>query len=208
MNNGPPPDSGPGTPWYLRRPNPDDQTGLARPRPTPPRSYPPPATGRRSPSGQGPPKAPDIPWYLHRPDRPPAPAPLPNGAHHDSAARRPAAEVADQPKIKPWLLVGIGAVALLIGTSVLLGSISKLSATGGKFLDVAKVQAGVLQTLADPASGYGANTVTEVSCNNGRNPSAKRGTTFTCDATVNGAPRHVTVVVSDDNGTYEVDGPR
>jgi hypothetical protein len=208
MSHSPPPDSGPGTPWYLRRPNPDDQTGFAGPGRTPPRPYPPPAAGRRSAGGEGPPKTPDIPWYLQRPDRPPTPAPIPNEPQRDSAAGRPAAEIADQPKIKPWLLVGIGALAVLIGASVLLGNISKLSAAGGTFLDVAKVQAGVLQTLADPAGGYGANTVTEVSCNNGRNPSAKRGTTFTCDATVNGAPRHVTVVVSDDNGTYEIDGPR
>ena len=99
-------------------------------------------------------------------------------------------------------------MALLIGTAVLLGGVAKLGVTGGKFLDVAKVQAGVLQTLSDPASGYGANTVTDVSCNNGHNPSADKGTTFTCDATVNGAQRHVTVVVSDDLGTYEIDGPR
>jgi hypothetical protein len=107
-----------------------------------------------------------------------------------------------------WLVVGTGVLVLLIAASVLFGKISQLGVAGGKFLDVSKVQAGVLQTLADPSSGYGANSVTEVSCNNGRNPSATQGTTFTCDAIVNGAPRHVTVVVSDDNGTYEVDGPR
>jgi hypothetical protein len=90
---------------------------------------------------------------------------------------------------------------------VLLSSVAKLGITGGTVLDVTKVQAGVLQTLSDPAGGYGANTVTDVSCNNGRNPSATKGTTFICDATVNGAQRHVTVVVSDDNGTYEIDGP-
>ena len=91
---------------------------------------------------------------------------------------------------------------------MLLRGVSELGFTGGKVLDVTKVQAGVLQTLSDPASGYGANTVTDVSCNHGRNPSAERGATFTCDVTVNGAPRHVTIVVSDDNGTYEIDRPR
>ncbi len=91
---------------------------------------------------------------------------------------------------------------------VLIGNIARLGITGGMVLDVTKVQSGVLQTLSDPASGYGANTVTDVSCNGGRNPSAHQGTTFTCDAIVNGAPRHVTVVVSDDRGTYEIDSPR
>lgn len=99
-------------------------------------------------------------------------------------------------------------MAVLIAATVVLGSIFRLGITGGTALDVTKVQAGVLQILSDPASGYGANTVTDVSCNNGHNPSAAKGTTFTCDATVNGAARHVTVVVSDDHGTYEIDGPR
>jgi hypothetical protein len=99
-------------------------------------------------------------------------------------------------------------VAVLIAAAVILVGVTRLGATGGKVLDVAKVQVGVLQTLSDPAGGYGANTVTDVSCNNGHNPSANKGTTFTCDATVNGAQRHVSVVVSDDYGTYEIDAPR
>jgi len=108
----------------------------------------------------------------------------------------------------PWVLCGAGGVALLIGAVVWGGDVAGIGTTGGAELDVATVQDGVLQTLSDPASGYGANTVTDVSCNGGRNPSARQGTTFTCDATVNGALRHVTVLVSDDHGTYEVDGPR
>lgn len=93
------------------------------------------------------------------------------------------------------------AVVLLVGTS-------RLHLAGGTELDVTKVQAGVAKTLSDPVNGYGANTVSEVSCNGGRNPGAEKGTAFLCDATVNGARRHVNVLVSDDNGTYEVDGPR
>jgi Domain of unknown function (DUF4333) len=99
-------------------------------------------------------------------------------------------------------------VVVLLEAAVLLSGISRLGFSGGKVLDVSKVQAGVLRTLSDPASGYGANTVGEISCNNGRNPNADKGTTFTCDVTVNGAKRHVTVMVSDDNGTYEIDRPR
>jgi hypothetical protein len=108
----------------------------------------------------------------------------------------------------PWRLLAAGGVALVIGAAVLIGSVSRLDLTGGTVLGVTRVQSGVLQILSDPASGYGANTVTDVSCNGGRNPSAHKGTTFTCDATVNGASRHVTVLVADDRGTYEVDSPR
>jgi hypothetical protein len=50
--------------------------------------------------------------------------------------------------------------------------------------------------------------VTDVSCNGGRNPSAAKGTTFVCDAIVNATQRHVSVFVSDDSGTYEIDYPR
>ena len=99
-------------------------------------------------------------------------------------------------------------MALLIGAVMLISSVAHLGSTNGTELDVTKVQDGVLHTLSDPASGYGANDVTDVSCNGGHNPSARRGTTFTCNATVNGAAHHITVLVSDDRGTYEIDGPR
>jgi hypothetical protein len=108
----------------------------------------------------------------------------------------------------PWILVGVGAVAVLIGVAVLLGTLSNMGITGGTVLDVTKVQAEVLHILSDPAGGYGANSVTDVSCNGGRNPSAAKGTTFVCDAIVNSTPRHVSVFVSDDRGTYEIDRPR
>lgn len=107
-----------------------------------------------------------------------------------------------------WLIAGSGGVVLLVGIATLISTIGRLSMTSGTVLDVGKVQAGVLRTLSDPASGYGANIVTDVSCNNGRNASATRGTTFTCDANINGAQRHITVLISDDSGTYEIDGPR
>lgn len=191
-------DPGPDVPWYLRRPAPDDQTGIARARPAPPPAYPPP-THRRPPTGDRTPPPPDIPWYLQRPERPPPDREKPSVATKDATAPRHA-------RLLRWLLVTAGGLAVVLTAAVLL--ISRLGVAGGAVLDVTKVQAGVLQTLSDPASGYGANSVTDVSCNDGRNPSARKGTTFTCDATVNGTQRHVTVVVSDDHGTYEIDGPR
>jgi len=191
---------GPETPWYLRRQTSDDETGIARQqRPIPPRAAPrtPPPTYRPAPP-------PEIPWYLQRRDRPPSRA----AERQTPEANTKSTEAADRSSLVPWLLGGVGGLALLVGIAVLVVNIPELGATGGTVLDVTKVQAGVLQTLSDPASGYGANSVTDVSCNNGHNPGAAKGTTFTCDATVNSAQRHVTVIVSDDNGTYEIDGPR
>jgi hypothetical protein len=188
---------GPDTPWYLRRQTSDDDTSIARQQPLPPRATPPtPPPIHRQPAA--------IPWYLQRPDRPPS---LAEEREKPTAVAKSTA-AADRRSLGRWLLGGAGGVALLVGIAVLAFNIPKLGATGGTVLDVTKVQAGVLQTLSDPASGYGANSVTDVSCNNGRNPSAAKGTTFTCDATVNGTQRHVAVIVSDDSGTYEVDGPR
>ena len=213
MNDSPQPEPGnergSGEPWYLRRPTTDDHTSIAKPRPSPPRRYPPPTpppASPRPPAAHRPSPPADIPWYLERPERPPQESPA--AEHQKPTAKPKDTGSADPKRLLPWLLVGGGGLTVLIGSAVLLSNITKLGITGGTVLDVSKVQTGVLLTLSDPASGYGANTVTDVSCNNGRNPSADKGTTFTCDATVNGAPRHVTVVVSDDKGTYEIDGPR
>jgi hypothetical protein len=197
---------GPEAPWYLHRQTSDDETSIARRRPLPPRAAPPtpPPTYRQPPAGHRPAPPPGIPWYLQRSDRPPPPV----AESQKQTTSTKSTEATDRSSHLPWLLGGAGGLALLVGVAVLITNIPKLGTTGGTVLDVTRVQAGVLQTLSDPASGYGANSVTDVSCNNGRNPSAANGTAFTCDATVNGAQRHVTVIVSDDNGTYEIDGPR
>ncbi len=206
MNRPPPPatpdEPRPDTPWHLRRTEPDDPTRVARPRPRPVYREPPPPS--RRPIDHAPQRPPDIPWYLQRPNRP---APSPVEQHKSSAASQVGTEPV-RKRLTPWLLVGAGGLAVVIGAVVLIGTIARLGVGGGTVLDVTKVQSGVLQTLSDPASGYGANTVTDVSCNGGRNPSAQKGTTFTCEAIVNGASRHVAVVVSDDRGTYEIDSPR
>ena len=75
-------------------------------------------------------------------------------------------------------------------------------------LDVTNVEAGVAQVLADPVNGYGAESVSSVRCNGGRNPEAEKGSSFTCQAIVNGKRREVAAVIVNDDGTYEVDWPR
>lgn len=189
--NRPPPPGG-----YPRRPNPDEPTGVTRPLPRR-ADRPPPPSASRPPSTNPPQRPPEIPWYLQRPDRPAS-----------QVERRQPDTRRDFKKLVPWLLLSAAAVALLIAVVMLIGNVAPLGISGGNELDVTKVENGVLQILSDPASGYGANTIADVSCNGGRNPSARQGTTFTCEATVNGTARHIAVLVTDDRGTYEIDGPR
>src|ERR1700761_2629523 len=99
---------GPNQPWYLRHPDSDDRTSMARSQPNPPRT--PPPAYRQPASGH------DIPWYLQRPDRP-VPAPV-----HE----KPTAGAKDSRAV-PWFLVAAGGVALLVGVAVLAFSIPKLA---------------------------------------------------------------------------------
>ncbi|WP_199255829.1 DUF4333 domain-containing protein [Mycolicibacterium mengxianglii] len=75
-------------------------------------------------------------------------------------------------------------------------------------LDVDKAQQGVQQILTDEANGYGATNVQDVTCNGGESPTVKKGDTFTCEVSIDGTKRQVTVTFQDDDGTYEVGRPR
>lgn len=74
-------------------------------------------------------------------------------------------------------------------------------------LDVGAVERGVKQVLSDPENGFGATNVSDVTCNNGTNPIVRSGKSFDCEATVNGAKRHVPVTFADKSGTYWVGSP-
>ena len=76
-------------------------------------------------------------------------------------------------------IVAIEAAALAVGLS-LLGTFKTAE------LDVTNAEAGVAQVLADPVNGYGAESVSSVRCNGGKNPKVERGRSFTCQAVVNG----------------------
>ena len=75
-------------------------------------------------------------------------------------------------------------------------------------LDVNRAQQGVQQVLTDESNGYGATNVGDVRCNNGQNPTVKKGDTFTCEVSIDGTKRQVTVTFQDDKGTYEVGRPK
>jgi hypothetical protein len=75
-------------------------------------------------------------------------------------------------------------------------------------LDVNKAQSGVQQILTDQTNGYGVKSADNVKCNNGQNPTVKKGDTFTCDVSVDGQHKQVTVTFQDNKGTYEVGRPK
>jgi hypothetical protein len=75
-------------------------------------------------------------------------------------------------------------------------------------LDVNKAQAGVQQVLSDETNGYGAKNVKDVKCNNGTDPTVKKGATFDCSVSIDGAQKRVTVTFQDGKGTYEVGRPQ
>ena len=75
-------------------------------------------------------------------------------------------------------------------------------------LDVSKAQVGVQQILTDETNGYGAKNVKDVKCNNGQNPTVKKGSSFDCDVSIDGTKRQVTVTFQDNKGTYEVGRPK
>ncbi|WP_395311759.1 DUF4333 domain-containing protein [Mycobacterium sp. AMU20-3851] len=75
-------------------------------------------------------------------------------------------------------------------------------------LDVDAAQTGVQQILTDEANGYGAKNVKDVRCNDGVSPEVRKGDTFTCQVSIDGTKRQVTVTFQDDKGTYEVGRPK
>ncbi|MBV8964910.1 MAG: DUF4333 domain-containing protein [Mycobacteriaceae bacterium] len=107
-----------------------------------------------------------------------------------------------------WLLIVAGVLIGAMAAAVVVAGLMRFGAFDQQVLDVNKAQQAVKQVITDSVTGYGVQNVTDVTCNNGKNPAAKKGDTFTCEVTVDGKKRQVRAVFIDDNGTYEVDRPR
>lgn len=101
----------------------------------------------------------------------------------------------------------LGAAATVIATAVLIAGFWAPGFFLTKQLDVTAVQAGVTHVLSDP-NGYGARDVSDVTCNDGHNPTIVKGGTFTCQATIDHIKHQFTVIFTDDAGSYEVSAPK
>lgn len=213
-----------------RRRQPPGQPSIRPARTPPPPSLPPrqqapvqhPRPAPSPGSGRGGTERPsELPWWqtINRdrlpkpppPPKPPAAPPVPPVKHAPPPAASPPTPRAAPPtsrrsKARWWVTALAGAAVLIAGTALVLSLTATRIPT--KVLDVAKTQRQVEQILRDPLEGYGAGDVTAVVCNNGVNPTIKRGSEFSCTATVDGNQRSIAVVFQDDDGTYAVDRPR
>jgi hypothetical protein len=106
------------------------------------------------------------------------------------------------------MIVAGGIAGVAVEAVILVAVLTLPGSINTKELDVTKAQEGVAQVLTDPVNGYGAQGVSDVQCNNGKNPIAAKDRTFICVANVDGTHRQITAVFVDDDGTYEVDWPR
>jgi len=202
-----PPGSGSGQPWW--------QKPGGAPTPGRPPGYPPPqrppTAPPQPPRHYGPP--PQAPTQ-HAPAAPPRREAPPSQPPWQQAPQAPAPASPPRAKQKDSQLATIaGAVVavVLFGGLALVGGLwfsGYFGGGSGTVLDVGRAEAGVQQILSDPINGYGANNVTDVECNGGKNPQVEAGKGFSCEVAINGAQRRVQVVFRDDAGTYEVDGPR
>jgi hypothetical protein len=104
-----------------------------------------------------------------------------------------------------WL-VYVGALLTVAVAVVLITGFAAPGFLVARQLDVTAAQSGVQRILSDPA-GYGATNVSDVACNDGQSPTITKGSTFTCEATIDRVRQLFVVTFTDDAGGYQVGRP-
>jgi Domain of unknown function (DUF4333) len=102
----------------------------------------------------------------------------------------------------------VGVLVVIVVAAVLVTGFWKPGFFVTTKLDVNKAQQGVQQILTDQTNGYGVKSADNIKCNNGQDPVVKTDATFTCDVSVDGQHKQVTVTFQDNSGTYEVGRPK
>ncbi|VBA32261.1 hypothetical protein LAUMK4_05708 [Mycobacterium persicum] len=139
--------------------------------------------------------------------------PLPHGHHPAPPGATfwaPTAFTPSPPRIPrrtPRLPLWLGAAASAGAAAVLIAGFWAPGFFVTHQLDISAVQAGVTHVLSDPA-GYGAKNVSDVTCNDGRDPTISKGGTFTCQATIDRIKHQFVVTFTDDAGSYEISAPK
>ncbi|MFZ0831805.1 MAG: DUF4333 domain-containing protein [Mycobacterium sp.] len=134
----------------------------------------------------------------------------PQGGQYGEAPAYGDATAAEKGSKSSLAVLGavIGVLAAIIVAVVLVMGFWKPGFFVTTKLDVNKAQQGVKDILTNQTTGYGIDNVSDVKCNGGKNPTVKKNDTFTCDASVDGTHKQVTVTFQDNNGTYEVGRPK
>ncbi|MCV6977935.1 DUF4333 domain-containing protein [Mycobacterium bourgelatii] len=102
-------------------------------------------------------------------------------------------------------LVAAVIVAAVVAVVLMSGGVGNKDV---KKIAVADVQTEVPKVLVDRTNGYVAGDIKDVRCNDGKDPTVKKGDTFTCTASVRGKQHQLTVTFQDDDGTYVVGMPQ
>ncbi|CAN7554171.1 DUF4333 domain-containing protein [Mycolicibacterium frederiksbergense] len=175
-----------------------------QPYPPAPQQYPP----RRQPPPPGypppPQRVPSAPQYPQQQ----RPAPVIDPNRYTLPPGTPSSHRAPSKRSGPdrrTVLIGAGVAVALVLAGVAVWQFLFRDTT---VINVEQAEAGVREILSDPINGYGANSISALRCNDGRDPSAAKGDSFTCAVEIDGTVRHVYVEFQDDNGTFAVDGPR
>ncbi|TWS24734.1 DUF4333 domain-containing protein [Tsukamurella sputi] len=106
-------------------------------------------------------------------------------------------------KSRTGLIIGIAAAAIIAIVALVLIIGYFTGAFFGKKFDNAKVNEGVTKVLKD---SYNESDTKDVSCKTD-GVKVKEGETFTCNATIGGKQKTVTVKVLDSDGKYQVGAP-
>jgi len=197
-----PPD--PQQPWWARPGGaPPPEAPRRQPYPDAPQPHRPPHPGYPPPA-QRPAPLPQRP-AAPRP-QPQRPAPVIDPNRYTLPPGTPAPHRAPPKNVerRQWLIGGAIALAV-VAAGVGLWQFAFRDAT---VIPVEQAEEGVRQILSDPINGYGANSISALRCNGGKDPSAGKGDSFTCAVEIDGAIRQVYVEFQDDKGTFAVDGPR
>ena len=80
-------------------------------------------------------------------------------------------------------------------------------APAGGAPDIREAESRIRQVLADEVTGYRINNVQNVACNGEIDPPINKGDTFSCDVTIDGEHKTLTVTFPDDTGVYEIGRP-
>jgi hypothetical protein len=176
--------------------------------PAPPAAAAPPVPAAPAPSGFPPPPAPPTP------QQPPSWTPPevaaqygqpPPGQWAPPIPQRPAVAAKAGGSATKVLFTVAAVVVVAVGVVL---KVSGVLHRETKKLAVAEVQTEVQKILVDRVTGYTSSDITNVTCNNGKDPTVKQGGSFTCNVTDRAKQHQLTVTFTDGNGTYEVGLPQ